>query len=150
MRTDGVIFPRARLTHGWACPVCTRRHSHAHGGRAVEGGTARLAVPSEGAALSSQRNKSRFLLGKTLQTPMSQTPKTESKDQHLNKPKSGGKHGKKYFGSDKQILDFDVSCLLFGFPLEERCVRRPWLASWQGSLQVCFLYFFKKTFWIST
>lgn len=74
------------------------------------------------------------------------------KDRHLNKPKSGGKQWKKYFGSDKQILDFDFSCLLFGFPLEQRCVRRPWLASWQGSLQVCFLYLKKKkkTFWIST
>lgn len=66
------------------------------------------------------------------------------KDRHLNKPKSGGKQWKKYFGSDKQILDFDFSCLLFGFPLEQRCVRRPWLASWQGSLQVCFLYLKKK------
>lgn len=25
-------------------------------------------------------------------------------------------------------------------------MRHPWLASWQGSLQVCFLYFFKKLF----
>lgn len=42
---------------------------------------------------------------------------------------------KKSFGSEKQILGFDFSCLLFGFPLEQRCVRHPWLASWQGSLQ---------------
>lgn len=78
VRTDGVIFC-TRLPHGWACPVRTRRHSHVHGRWDAEGCIAHHSVPSEGAAISSKRNKSCFLLGKTLQTPISQTPKTESK-----------------------------------------------------------------------
>lgn len=103
-----------------------------------------------------QRNPRDLSLSEALQTRGPHTPDTEATQEngrHLNKSESRVKPWTKYFGSDETILDFDVLCLLFGFPLEQRCVRRPWLASWQGSLQEWFLSFFlflKKTFWIST
>lgn len=78
MRTDRVIFPCTRVMPCWAC---THTYTLVRvAGRVLRAGcVARHSVPSEGAAVSSKRNKSRFLLGKTLQTPISQTSKQNQK-----------------------------------------------------------------------
>lgn len=128
----------AELTRGWACPVCVHVQTPARpGGRGAEGHKAHEAHHPE---------PIKVLLCSWKETKVASCWAKPSKPQYPNsknrieRPTSEQtqewrKTVKKSFGSEKQILGFDFSCLLFGFPLEQRCVRHPWLASWQGSLQ---------------
>ena len=134
-------LPECVQIHAGCVPV----HIHTHTCTHVWVPRASLPTPpgpSGGAAMELKRNK---LLPVGQNTPNPNTPsppkqnQSKRKDGHWNKPRRGGKQWKTSFGSDNEILDSDFLCMLFGFPLEQRCVRRPWLASWQGSLQVCFL-----------
>lgn len=92
-------------------------------------------APSRGPAVVEKRHVASCRA--TPSRPRVPTPQTRNQSERtgrqMNKSRSGVQPWERYFGSDENILDFDVLCLLFGFPLEQRCVRRPWLASWQGS-----------------
>lgn len=99
---------------------------------------------------TSQKGTKRFFLAQPTKSQWPNTPdkiKAKIKDRHLNKPRNE-RQWKNTLAVIKINFWFWFLEFAFWISFGARCVWHPWLASWQGSLQVCFLCFKKKTFWV--